>query len=420
MKCNKDTFCLAPWYEIRINSDGSVKYCQLTKEVSRADDFVHWFNKSEIVQQSRRQLINGESLKGCAICYEQDKLQMYSARQRRNFEGAIHEKYFDESLKQSPVLPRLQSTEKTKPSYIHVSFNNLCNLSCRTCLPRNSTKLTQNLKKLNIIPIETPTLVDWTNNTVLWDSFLSLIDENKSLLSLHVMGGEPLYNDRFEKMIDWCIDTGNTDFCLSFVSNATIYSDELFEKFSHFKTVQIELSIENLHETNEFIRLGSSTEKVKNNILQFINNKPENTNVYIRTVPQALSVEHYDTLIDFVLENKLVIDHNSMFDTDHLCIDVLPKEYKSAIAEKIRIKYLDILQGSNSIDDLNLRNESHYQRSLKVHLEYVLHMLEKPEPINVEDLRKQFVSSLMSLETLYPKRFVELYPKLKDFYEKYS
>ena len=419
---NCSTFCIAPWYEIRIDSSGTVRCCQVIDQ--RNDgvvDLVKWFNKSDTATDIRNKMLSGEKIDACTNCYEQQKTKMNSVRVRRNFQAGIHQKFFNESLKQSVAVQRIDSTDTIKPAFIHVSFNNICNLSCRSCHPRNSSKLAYNLKKLNIISNDVPSVLDWTADQNKWDSFLELIRNNTSLLSLHIMGGEPLYSSKFEELLDWCIATGNTNFHLTFVSNGTVYKESIFEKLSKFKGAQIELSVENLHDTNDFMRLGGNTASIKNNIEKYIKNKPKNTSIVLRTVPQALSVEHYDTLIDFALKHNVVIDHNFIYEPEYLQINVLPMEYKKVVSDKLKLKYKDLLGRAVTGDgDVNNRNASNLHNLIALHINYIIGLLEQKESDNIKDIRQEFVKKINDMAPLSEKKFLDLYPLLKDMYYEYN
>jgi MoaA/NifB/PqqE/SkfB family radical SAM enzyme len=201
---------------------------------------------------------------------------------------------------------------------------------------------------------------------------------------------------------------------LTFVTNGTIYKEELFDKLKHFKSVQIEISIENMHITNDYIRMGSDFRTVQENILKFINKK---THVVLRTVPQALSISNYDTIIDFALEHNLGFDSNVLDNPQHLKCFVLPKQLKNEILSKIRSKYIHILSSKNH------RNETVLFRSalgIKKHIESLMVRLEEIEPENIEELRQKFVKHNKDLDNVSELKFTDIYPELLNFYAKYS
>ena len=227
------------------------------------------------------------------------------------------------------------------------------------------------------------------------------------------MGGEPLYHKRFYQFINWCIDNDKTDFHLTFVTNGTIYKEELFDKLKYFKSVQIEISIENMHETNDYVRMGSDYRTIQENILKFVS---KGIPIVLRTVPQALSIMHYDTILDFALENKLVFDSNVLDNPQYLKCFVLPNDLKNEIANKIRSKYMHILSSDEKIDPSAVRSVN----GIKNQIESLLVRLEESEPDNIEYLRQEFVRHNIDLDKVSELKFTEMYPELLNFYAKYS
>jgi len=277
-----------------------------------------------------------------------------------------------------------------------------------------SSQLADAYKKIGWMSNTEPTLNDWTTDETKWNDFLKLVEHNTQLISLHFMGGEPLYHKRFFEFVDWCIENKKTDFHLTFVTNGTVYKEDLVEKLSKFKSVQIEISIENLHETNNYIRMGFDFNDIKENISKFIDKK---LRIILRTVPQALSIENYDTILDFAIEHNLGFDSNILDNPKYLKCVVLPKELKFEIANKIRSKYTHILTSNSNINEV-----VHYRspEGIKKHIESLLVLLEEAEPKNIEELRYKFIEHNKQLDTVCNLKFTGIYPKLFDFYEKYS
>jgi len=281
------------------------------------------------------------------------------------------------------------------------------------CLPVYSSQLADAYKKINWMSKDEPTLLDWTVDDNKWNEFLELVKNNDQLLFLHFMGGEPLYHKRFYEFIDWCIDNNKTDFNFTFVTNGTIFKESLVDKLKHFRSVQIEISIENMHETNDYIRMGSNYKTIQENILKFVS---KGIPIVLRSVPQALSIIHYDTIVDFALENNLAFDSNVLDNPQYLKCFVLSKELKNEIAAKIRSKYMYILSSDYVVNASAIRSEY----GIKNHIESLLIRLEEAEPDNIEDLRQKFVNHNISLDSISTTKFVDMYPELLNFYAKYS
>lgn len=423
---NDRVTCAAPWYSLRIDTNGDYKYCDFSKDSDQSDLVPsRWFNTGAKIVAARKSIQNGEALLGCRQCYSNEKNNFDSYRQRKNLQAAIyHGPHLQESLQQSPAAERMcQSTLSNKgPAFIHVSLSNICNLSCRTCVPELSSKLASTYKKINILPKDQPILLDWTNDQSRWLDFLNnLVLNNSSLICLHFMGGEPLYHEKFHQLLDTCVAHARTDFHLTFVTNGTIWKPNLINTLSKFKSVTVEISLENLHQTNNYIRQGSDYQQIQSQVEYLLSNKPDNMTVVLRTVPQALSVEHYDTVIDFAMAHQLHIDSNMLFKPPELAITVLPQSYKQQIKNKLISKYQTFLsQHSSQYNVQDVRNHHQWQRQMAYHIEKIIKLLSAPEPDNVEILRSEFIKYNRQLDQVADVDFQTQYPSLKQFYEKYN
>lgn len=423
---NNCVTCAAPWYSIRIDTSGAYKYCDFSKDSDQSDLLPSlWFNTGAKIVKARKSVQNGEALLGCRQCYSNEKNNFDSYRLRKNLQAAIyHGPHLQESLQQSPAAERMQQSVLTNkgPSFIHVSLSNVCNLSCRTCVPELSSKLASTYKKINILPKNQPILLDWTKDQTRWLDFLNnLVLNNSSLICLHFMGGEPLYHEKFYQLLDECVARDRTDFHLTFVTNGTIWKPDLIKTLSKFKSVTVEISLENLHQTNNYIRQGSDYQQVQSQIEHLLSNKTNNMAVVLRTVPQALSVEHYDTVIDFVIAHQLHIDSNMLFNPPELAISVLPQSYKQQIKNKLVSKYQTfLLQHSDQYNVTDVRNQYRWQKQVAYHIEKIIKMLSAPEPDNVELLRSKFIKYNCQLDQVADTDFQTHYPALKMLYEKYN
>ena len=414
---NDNVTCISPWYELRIDANGSMRCCHYIRqnETEKSNlSFLDWFNHGNQPTVLRNNIINGVESSACSACYYNEKNKLISHRMQRNIQAAVyHGEYFKESLMQSPAYNRMNGDKTIYPAFMHITLSNLCNMKCRMCFPAYSSQLADAYKKINWMSKDEPTLLDWTVDDNKWNEFLELVKNNNRLMALHFMGGEPLYHKKFYEFIDWCIDNNKTDFHLTFVSNGTIFKESLVNKLKHFKSIQIEISIENMHETNDYIRMGSDYKTIQENILKFVR---KGILIVLRTVPQALSIMHYDTILDFALKHKLVFDSNVLDNPQYLKCFVLPNDLKNEIAAKIRSKYMHILSSDEKIDPSAVRSVN----GIKNQIESLLVRLEESEPDNIEYLRQEFVRHNIEFDKVSELKFTEMYPKLLNFYAKYS
>jgi MoaA/NifB/PqqE/SkfB family radical SAM enzyme len=237
------------------------------------------------------------------------------------------------------------------------------------------------------------------------------------------MGGEPLYHKKFYEFLNLCIEKNKTDFHLSFTTNGTQINQDLVEKLAQFKSVFMGISIENFHYSNDYIRIGSSFSQVKQNIEKFLQLKSDNISVCLRPAPQALSIEHYDTLIDFAIEHDINIDNNHMDNPRYLKIIILPPELKHNIQKKLKEKYQWLLDEhkylKSTVDPsriVNLRNKNSVLKQIRTHIEFLFVYLEESEPKDIEELRTQFVQYNQKIDLYSDLKFVDVYPELVKMY----
>lgn len=424
MFSNNNVTCISPWYEIRIDTDGSLRCCHAFRLASREKtdlSFIEWFNKGNLVSTVRNNIKNGLPSPSCDNCYKNEELNLISFRERRNLQAAIyHNEHFYESLVQSPVYDRLQgNVTNFKPAFLHVSLSNLCNSSCRMCFPIFSSQLSSNLKKIDLLPEGSKIYESWSDNDEKWNDFLYLVKDNDNLLSLHFMGGEPLLHKRFVEFVNWAVKNNQTNYYLTFVTNGTVYDEDLFNKLQKFKTVHLELSIETLGPTNDYIRLGSTHKQVIQNYNNYAKHIGSNFTIVLRTVPQALSIKEYDSIIDFALENDLAIDNNVLNGPLFLKINVLPKHIKDSIYEKFMLKYSYIFESTSEKHNVAIVRHSGIER-MKVHIQSILNLLKEEEPQNIEELRAKFIQHNKNMDKISDLKFDQVYPELVTFYEKYN
>ena len=110
---------------------------------------------------------------------------------------------------------------------------------------------------------------DWTKDPVVWENFKQQLLEIPGLTQMHFMGGETLLTPRLEDLVDFMIKHKRFDQCFSFVTNGTVYKHSLMEKLSKFKRVGIEISMESLGLQNSYVRQGTDTNLVLENIKKF-------------------------------------------------------------------------------------------------------------------------------------------------------
>lgn len=373
-----------------------------------------WYN-SEPMQAKRGAIVGSEPINGCRDCYREEAHGHESRRIRENFKTVIFtEQAFDRSYQQSPMRDAFATVTDRQPIDWHIDLGNECNLACKMCYPRASSKISAIYQKWQLI--DATANRNWTADDAAWASFKTSIMETKNLNRLHFMGGEPMLSKRFIELLDFLIAQGRTDISVSFVSNGTMAYDEAVARLKQFKSCDIEISIESVKDNNHYIRQGSTTADVKRTILQLVQHQSDTFNIVLRTVPQLLSINNYDELIRWALQNRLAIQSIPLTEPDYLQICVLPTDIRNRLIPK----YTELLSQLNELvpDRVGLttgRNTANIESMLARHTETVINMLSAPEPSNVAELQQQLIHWLIKWDREFGLDAGEFYPEYSEF-----
>jgi hypothetical protein len=166
--------------------------------------------------------------------------------------------------------------ENPKEFVLGVCFDNICNLKCVTCGPIHSSQLINEWDELKLygngpdkkyytrISKQAPEKIEFIQDVLKNSEF--------DILRLEIFGGEPLINPNVFKFIDWVTTqpfAQNT--LLSITTNGTTYSEKISEYASKFKYVGLQLSIDGIEDTFEYLRYGTNYQETYKIIQSYYN-----------------------------------------------------------------------------------------------------------------------------------------------------
>ena len=140
---NKNTFCLAPWYNIFVDSDKKLSPCCDSKKDIMKYNYSQLENYffSDKLEQLRKDLINGIKNNNCTACWTKEKQKGNSLRLQFN-------KALGKPSKSS-ILNQIENPSIKNKKSFDLVLGNLCNLKCIMCKPRLSSQL---LAEANLNP----------------------------------------------------------------------------------------------------------------------------------------------------------------------------------------------------------------------------------------------------------------------------
>lgn len=343
-------FCNIPWVEVHINADGTYHTCGAqTNKISGTEEAklynVHdmtipaWIN-SEHQRRARINKLAGIAEDACAMCYHEERLGSSSKRIKENLKSKIVDGDFENTFKISPdaVLFNYTAnnrgmTDFMRPTSYHISLGNECNLACRMCGPTASSKIA--VAEIKAGTYKGPARMNWTEDETAWNHVVDYICTTENLKFVHLIGGEPLLNPRFEDLIDRLLEAKKTDIYLGFTTNGTVFNHNLMAKLQAFRHVDVGVSIECWGKLNDLVRQGSTTQTVLDNIDLYLKYRRE-AHVYVtlRAVPSALTVHTLDELYRWCITRELDVMTNILVEPEYQQIAQLPKPIKERLLKQ--------------------------------------------------------------------------------------
>lgn len=436
MSANKNVFCNTPWYELQIYWDGSFGICCQESHKLHNDDqrynianmtINEWFN-SDQVKKFRLEMFDNQMSSACSVCeWEEDHNNNTNSRRIRGMhKSVIFMSAFDASFQQSPGFKHFEHSRQnqghttTQPIDLHVDLGNYCNLACKMCNPRASSTIASQHVKWGIVSDQKYVGQNWTKDPVVWQSFKDQILAISRLNNIHFMGGETLLTDRFDDFVDSMIEARRFDLCFSFVTNGTVYKPELIEKLKKFRRVGIEISIEAVDDINAYVRQGTDTQKVIDNIQRYVS-KCNNTSVTVtlRPAPSLLTIGSYVTLLEFALKHQLLIKANYCVTPEFLNIRYLPDNAKKLYIQKYQ-QFLDTMQPSHSPVEFSASDPNYYQTVIYNYAKTCIEMLSTPAPADSDQRHRQLVEHCRRWDNVYKLNARTLYPELENIWDQYE
>jgi organic radical activating enzyme len=319
-----DTWCVLPWTHVCVRTDMALKPCCRFLSENPTNEFdvtLEDLSKngiaamnSDLFTDIRAKMLAGEQLPGCKKCYSQEADLKSNKRSMRQ--------YFNNEFK----IDRTKCTEQFESvRYIEMSIDNICNLQCRICDSKFSSKLQnrdaylgkQVFKKLepNFNKFDA---VDLSN-----------------LEHIKILGGEPFITPNFEKFVDYIIERSKpSDVLLNIATNGTSTpSNSIIEKLKQFKAIYINVSLDSVTRSNDYQRFGSKYDKTLEIAESYEKLMPNSTVSYHVTVSVytagalAKTISHFENInrlysVDFVRHPP------------HLSLLYTPKNYNDWVLEQ--------------------------------------------------------------------------------------
>lgn len=364
------SFCIQPWISFGVRTYGGMCICPEMNYVNDAANISEItpeeFRTSPAVVKIRQDMIAGKPIEACRGCGLRDTLNLIQPE-----------------LKE--VIIESKNIAPQKLSRLRLDLGNHCNLMCPTCGIHGSSnweKVVRPITKNQFSHMK----FDWSQKLRWEENPYELLSEIEDLT---FSGGEPLIIKECADVLKKLIDMGKaSEVKLHYITNATIKPDDFVDLWSHFKSVDLSLSVDATGSRYEFLRSPAKWVDTEKNIHSYLN------------LPPHITIH--------------ISQHVSIFNLYHLC------EYSDWF-EKLKNKYpwRTIVLNSTPIANPSYLTLASFSNAQK---EQAITWLENNAPsllnMDVTSLTGALLKSLdeSHLETLYKRKvFIKTFLKNSAF-----
>ncbi len=346
------TFCMHPFTGLATREDGAIKACCRSHPVGFIDkDSLENIWNNSTMKRIRKQVLNNERPPECEPCFNLEDQGVESLRMR-HIAGKIPEAranlYPDalDKLEEDFSMPFEIPT-------IELKLNNLCNLKCRMCHPADSTswndwnKVKDFYKKegniifdlVDLHNLEKKPLLDkFEDNPNWWTSLEKLLPYFRRV---EFAGGEPLMDPQHYRILDMLAPYGH-HIEIKYATNLTMLGKSnrtVWEYWPKFKSVAVNVSIDGIGNSYEYIRGNASWAELVNNIKQ-IQPIPNISRIVGAVTVQVSNVLVLDKIIEYFLNDLGIVFHTHRVEYPKvLSAQVLPQPLRMlAVARLINIQ----------------------------------------------------------------------------------
>jgi len=331
-----------PFTGLATREDGAIQVCCRSHPIGWIQDNT----LEEIWNDAPMRLIRKEVLSGgrppeCEPCFRLEDQGVESLRQR-HIAGVIPEARINlypnalESLKDDYTMPFEIPTMELK-------LNNLCNLKCRMCHPGDSTAWNDwsEVKEFykgegqvifDIVEehnLEKKPLLDKFEDNPNW--WASLEKNLPYFRRVEFAGGEPLMDPQHYRILDMLAPYGY-QIEIKYATNLTTLGKSnrtIWEYWPKFKSVAVNISIDGISGSYEYIRGNASWAELVNNIRQ-IQTIPNISRIVGAVAVQVSNVLILDKMIEHFLDKLDIVFYTNMVQYPNvLSVQVLPQPLKA-------------------------------------------------------------------------------------------
>lgn len=343
-----DSLCILPWIHLYVNSQGQVgTCCEFDDQYELGNlntDKLHNIANGEKLKLVRTQMISGQRPNICSTCWTKEDNNLSSLRNSANKNYSKYRDLINETLPDGTF-------ENFKLRYLDFRASNVCNLKCRMCSGKFSSRIAQEEKNL----YNSHTYIDLTlTNDQIQQTLDYIESEINNLDLIEFAGGEPLIMDEHYRILDLLLKYNRTDILINYHTNLTQLTYKKYNVIDYwqkFSKVSVGASID-LHGLQAmYVRGGTDYQQIERNYYKI----KDHVNFSITSCVHLLNIFNLPQLQKiWIKQHKLApsqLHINTLVNPTNMSLQVLPFYYKK-LAEETIIQHIDWLTSINDTETL--------------------------------------------------------------------
>jgi MoaA/NifB/PqqE/SkfB family radical SAM enzyme len=353
-------FCILPWTHLDIHAGGDVHLCcqgPALRDVNDTPLNVHQHSLKAIWNSADMRLVRsamlaGVRVTGCSTCWQVEDRGGLSRRQEMN--AAVSADRIRDIRNQAAST--FYACNDLPEDY-QLTMGNACNLKCRSCSPRSSSKIASDPigqaweKRIDasrsnpvdnevVIKVEEPANAPRRRSLqrAWYDDkdflFGELLANPGQLRNLHVIGGEPLAVKMFQPMLEYLREHGSPgNTTIGITTNGTLLNEKLIEAMQPFRQISVSLSFDGLGPRFEYLRYPGKWVDFLHNLEQYKRMKVELSAIPTFQIYNALD---FADLLWFCEEHQLRPILNPLRTPSFLAASTLPPTARQVARERLQ------------------------------------------------------------------------------------
>lgn len=322
---NSDTFCMLPWIHLCVRPDESLKPCcryqakddpvNVNLDALKANGISEMNN--DYLKNLRQDMLDGVKRPECTKCFVQE--QNNELTDRASLRRFLNWRF-------SSYLKDNYTNEFDSVRYIEMSLDNICNLQCKMCDSKFSSKLQLRDKFLeeDVFKKLEPS----------FDKFDSV--DLSNLVYIKLLGGEPFISPNFIKFLDYIEKRADpSKIKLEIATNGTtIPNKKIIDKLNKYEMLYINVSLDAYDKANDYQRYGSDYKQTYNNAKTY-EKILDNIHVSFHCAVSLLTANKLSDSLNFLIEeNKYHVSVDFVRYPRYLSLLYAPQSYVDWILEK--------------------------------------------------------------------------------------